>query len=140
MRLHRKSTAARWPFWLLIVGWFCTNIPATAPMQVFAWIKGAEHFSHYGALRNSVASLLVSQPHGVAPQLASAATTTTRHSLPPALPAEVEIKKIYFDPSTESFRLIAAMPSSVRPIIEIHAPAEPVLDVPYPPPRICGLA
>lgn len=135
MRLHRKSTAARWPFWLLIAGWFCANIPATAPMQVFAWIKGAEHFSHYGALRESVASLLAGQPDVAATQLASVATNPTRHSRPPALPREGEIKKIDFDPSTEFFRLSSAMPASARPVFEIHAPADPVVDVPYPPPR-----
>lgn len=139
MRLHRRTTA-RWPFWLLIVGWFCANIPATAPMQVFTWIKGAEHFSHYSTLRESVASMLAGQPRVAAPQLAFSATDSPPHSLPPALPAEVEIRKIDFDPSAESLRLIGSLPAGVRPVWTVHAPAEPVIDVPHPPPRIRGLA
>jgi hypothetical protein len=123
-----------------MVAWCCANIPATAPIQVFAWIKGASHFSHSAGLRQSVASLLAGQPRDTAPRVAAAESKPDRQSPPPALPTEAGLKKVVFDPSTESFRLIAALPAGARTVLEIHAPAEPVVDVPYPPPRLRALA
>ncbi len=139
MRIRHRSISAAWPFWLTVAAWFCANVPPTATAQLFTWIKGTEHFSHYADLRQSVASLLSGKRDPASAQLTHA--RSAHQSLPPALPpAGVEVKKIDFATATGSLRLIASLPESVRPVLEIHAPADPVVEVPYPPPRVRELA
>ena len=140
VRSRRQSIAANWPFCLLIVAWFCANIPATVPLQVGAWLKGAEHFSHYAALRQSTAALLAGQTHATAPRLASAEQDDAHHSPTPILPTGTDLKKKDLDPSIESFRLIASKQTLVHHRWTMPVPDAPVADVPYPPPRIHRLA
>lgn len=138
MRRPDRSTAASWPFWLLIAAWFCANVPSATTLQAVMWLKGARHFSHQGELRREVAALLSGRPQKTHPLLATPASGP--RSLPPVLPASVETKKTDLALTTGHPRVIASMPAVARPGLVINAPAEPVAEVPHPPPRPGGPA
>jgi len=133
MRPRDRSTAL-WPFWLLIAAWFCANVPPTTTLHACAWLKGAGHFSHQQELRLSVAALLSGHAPEEDPRFA-AVPVPPPDSLPPALPAESGMKKDHMTLLAGPLRLIGTFSPLKRPESVLRAPAAPVADVPYPPPR-----
>ena len=134
MRAHRRAPSANMPFWLLIAAWVCANVPAVITLNIFLWVKGAEHFSHYAELRQNVASLVFGKSGKASPRLAAA--ESARRSLPPTLPSGGMLKKIDLALATGLFQMIALQTKPARPFLAHLAPGDPVTEVPYPPPRV----
>jgi hypothetical protein len=138
MRPRRHFLSANWPFWLLIAAWFCANVPSTAILHTFVWVNGAKHFSHHSELRQNVVSLLTGKSHTTSEYLA--ATSTTTHPLPVSLPVDGTVKKIDLSLTPATLQLVATRAAVDRIDFSVRAPAAPVADVPYPPPRVRGQA
>ena len=81
---------ARWPFWLLLAAWVCANAPAIAVCALLAWLGEARHFSHQQRLMTEVACVLAGQE---TPGVLDAVKDLPP-APPPALPAEIEFKKL----------------------------------------------
>lgn len=62
--MHRVSPASKrrkpalWPFWVLVLAWFCANTPGRLSYECAVWMAHARHFSHQERLKADVASLL----------------------------------------------------------------------------------
>ena len=116
------------------MAWGCANLPSVTTLNIFVWIKGAEHFSHYAELRQNVASLLAGKSREASPRLATA--ESARRSLPTGLPFGGALKKIDLALTSGLFRLIAPQPTQARPWLDRLALTDPVIEIPYPPPRV----
>ena len=134
---RRPTSPAQWPFWLLLVAWVFANVPSTVALHTAYWLKGAGQFSHDAELRQDVASLLSGQPRATTPRLVPAATTQPQT---PALPGANGQQKIDFALSPALLRLVAILPTVQAETCALAAPAGPVKEVPYPPPRFIALA
>jgi hypothetical protein len=60
-RSSRKVTSASWPFWLLLLAWFCANSPPLATYAVLTWLSEARSFSHQQRIKADVARLLAGE-------------------------------------------------------------------------------
>lgn len=110
----RSRSAARWPFWLLLVAWASANLPQAATWTVLAWLHEARHFSHQQRLATDVTYLLRGEK---APGLLARTGLPPASPLPP-LPPEVALRKmeLAFDPVAELLppELRAARPERVN--------------------------
>ena len=89
--LNRKNIPPAWPFWLLIVAWFCANSPQSATFAVLAWAGEARSFSHQQRLSLDLARLLVGEGKAV---VVDSAEESPSPPLAPAIPTEATLKKI----------------------------------------------
>jgi hypothetical protein len=88
---HRKNTSASWPFWLLLLAWFCANSPPAATYAVLTWLGEAHSFSHQQRLKADVARLLAGEDK---PDLLATCQEIPVAPSKPVLPAETTLKKI----------------------------------------------
>lgn len=88
---HRKSSPARWPFWLLIAAWICANTPQSALFATMSWLAESRHFTHQQRLSAQVAHLLGGERM---PERVDVVTGEPYRQPPPALPADTALKKI----------------------------------------------
>jgi len=89
----RNRSAARWPFWLMIVAWVCANSPQAATYALVTWIGEARNFSHQQRLTSEVAHVLTGTK---ADEKVFAIKKSDTPARPLALPvpAEATLKKI----------------------------------------------
>ena len=134
MRLLRSSRFACYPFWVLIAAWLCANTPQVASWHVILWVKQAQHFSHSSRLRAEVHALLSGRPIDHSSRYVAQPVESETPSKP-AVAADFSVKKILLSLETAS----PVTPSLLVPQRwREDSPgimAEPVADVPYPPPR-----
>ncbi len=90
-RLSRNRKPSRWPFWLLLVAWFCANSPQAASYRLIAWMGEARHFSHQQRLTLEVATALGGEQARAA---FAAVKAAPEKPFAPSIPAEATLKKI----------------------------------------------
>ena len=86
----RKSTPSPWPFWLLLVAWFCANFPQGSTYAV-AWLAEARSFSHQQRLTADVARVLVGEE---TPALLVGLKNPPSQPAKPSLPPGPTVKKV----------------------------------------------
>lgn len=65
MRASSQLRRRLWPFGLLVLAWFCANVPHSAVANLFSWVKDGEHFSHQARLRiDAIAALTAGKSPG----------------------------------------------------------------------------
>lgn len=115
----RNPPSSRWPFWLLIVAWFCANSPQSATFALLTWVDTARHFSHQQKLTHDVAYLLAGQE---SPATLAVPVENHRPEPPPAIPPEATLKKLVL--ALE--RTIDRVPTVPRGSVARTRSAEPV--------------
>lgn len=98
--LRQHSGFGSWPFWLLIVAWFCANIPGRVTSNVMAWVIDAGSISHQQRLETDVARISLGEQSGEQIERRDGAREPVR-PFGPALPSEAKVKKIEL--ATEGF-------------------------------------
>ena len=86
----RKTPVARWPFWLLLLAWFCASYPLAAQFAV-VWLGKSHAFSHQQRLAAQVARVLVAEK---TPSLLDEVKSIPDTPLPLAAPDAMSAKKI----------------------------------------------
>ena len=89
--LNRRTIAPAWPFWLLIMAWFCANSPQSATFAVLAWAGEARSFSHQNRLSQDLVHLLVGEEKAV---VVNSAEEAPSPPTAPAIPTAATLKKI----------------------------------------------
>ena len=136
MKPASHTALVRLPFWLMIAAWICANIPASATVYSFVWMKGAGHFSHHDELCESVANLLSGRQAPPGHRLAEAETAA--RSLPHPLPVDGMIKKIDLTFSPAILEVVATRKKTEHANFVASHPKELISDVPLTPPRAHG--
>lgn len=125
----------RWPFWLLVLAWFCANSPQSLTYEAIVWAKGMERFSHQARLAVEVCVTLSGRE---APKGEAITRAAPERETLPVVPPEATVKKIVL--STQAAREGEALCAGHAREIFGHgvnwkSPATPSPDTPHPPPR-----
>lgn len=88
--MTRTGLNSRWPFWLLVFGWFCASYPL-ALVDTLVWLGEARTFSHQQRLETAVARLMAEVDH---PSLMANSVSTSSSPAEPARALNVSSKKI----------------------------------------------
>lgn len=94
MRARFRSTAPRWPFWLLLAAWFCANSPQAATYALLGWVAEARSFSHQQRLTTEVAFLLGGEKAAARETAVAATAHSVPEKTPPLIPTEAVLKKL----------------------------------------------
>lgn len=135
MRAPSHFRRRLWPFGLLVVGWFCANVPHSVAIDLFSWVKAGSHFSHQANLRAAtLAALSTATQAPVTNSYASTAGPAKR--IPLNVPSAGMTKKT--EPLfTQDIRILGNVRiAQVEYRDELSAPPEMLKgDLPHPPPR-----
>ncbi|MEI6467367.1 MAG: hypothetical protein WCQ89_21775 [Verrucomicrobiota bacterium] len=129
---RRKSSPARWPFWLLIAAWICANTPQPALFATLSWLAEARHFTHQQRLSAQVAHLLGGEKM---PERVDVAAGASDREPPPALPGDSTLKKIVLALESDGEVLTPAARLSGRNRLAVNWPDARREPPPEEPPR-----
>ena len=129
--LARKSTPSPWPFWLLLLAWFCANCPQAATYAV-VWLGEARSFSHQQRLTADVARVLVGE--NTTPLLAGLDKLPPEPPKP-SVPTSPSVKKIELAMESTLHSIAPDAPEAI--ISATESPMESALRAapPHEPPR-----
>ena len=91
----RNQSSGKWPFWLLLMAWFCANMPQTAVFTALTWLAEVRSFPHQQRLTQDVARLLAGErPTSPIADAVARAQDELPARPPTSLPAEGATKKL----------------------------------------------